>query len=69
LFYQIDMYLPYEAQLETDLKFLPIVPMDDNTRAMLAYAASSEGRARIGQARLELQMGKGIPSRPAISMT
>jgi hypothetical protein len=35
------------TQTQTDFEFLPVVPIDDDTRAMLAYAASSEGRARI----------------------
>jgi hypothetical protein len=45
---------------QTQTEFLPIIPIDDDTRAMLAYAASPEGRARIEQARRELQEGKGI---------
>ncbi len=45
---------------QTDIEFLPIIPIDDDTRAMLAYAASPEGRARIKQARQELEDGKGI---------
>jgi hypothetical protein len=49
-----------KAQTQTDIQFLPIIPIDDDTRAMLAYAASPEGRARIEQARRELQEGKGI---------
>ncbi len=49
-----------KAQTQTDIEFLPIIPIDDDTRAMLAYAASPEGRARIEQARRELQEGKGI---------
>jgi hypothetical protein len=48
------------AQTQTEFEFLPIIPIDDDTRAMLAYAASSEGRAHIEQARQELQEGKGI---------
>jgi hypothetical protein len=48
------------AQTQTEFEFLPIMPIDDDTRAMLAYAASPEGRARIEQARRELQEGKGI---------
>ena len=48
------------AQTQTDFEFLPVIPIDDGTRAMLAYAASPEGRARIDQARRELQEGKGI---------
>jgi hypothetical protein len=49
-----------KAQTQTDFELLPVVPIDDDTRAMLAYAASSQGRARIEQARRELQEGKGI---------
>jgi hypothetical protein len=49
-----------KAQTRADFEFLPIVPIDDDTRAMLAYAASPEGRAHIEQARRELQEGKGI---------
>ena len=48
------------AQIQTDFEFLPVVPIDDDTRAMLTYAASPEGRAHIEQARRELQEGKGI---------
>jgi hypothetical protein len=47
-------------QTQADIEFLPIIPIDDDTRAMLAYAASPEGRARIEQARQELEEGKGI---------
>lgn len=49
-----------KAQTQTDFEFLPVVPIDDDTRAMLAYAASMDGRAHIEQARRELQEGKGI---------
>jgi hypothetical protein len=49
-----------KAQTKPDFAFLPVVPIDDDTRAMLAYAASQEGRARIEQARRELQEGEGI---------
>ena len=49
-----------KAQTQTDFEFLPVVPIDDDTRAMLAYAASPEGRSHIEQARRELQEGKGI---------
>ena len=45
---------------QTQTEFLPIIPIDDDTRAMLAYAASMDGRAHIEQARRELQEGKGI---------
>jgi hypothetical protein len=49
-----------KAQTQTDFEFLPVVPIDDDTRAMLAYAASPEGRSHIERARRELQEGKGI---------
>src|SRR5439155_7032149 len=52
--------LTVKAQTQTDFEFLPVVPIDDDTRAMLAYAASPQGRAHIEQARRELQDGKGI---------
>ena len=45
---------------QTQTEFLPIIPIDDDTRAMLAYAASPEGRSHIERARRELQEGKGI---------
>jgi hypothetical protein len=35
-----------KALTQTDFEFLPVVPIDDDTRAMLAYAASPEGAAR-----------------------
>ncbi len=53
-----------KVQTRADFEFLPIVPIDDDTRAMLAYAASSEGRSHIEQARQELQEGKGIVITP-----
>ncbi len=37
-----------------------VVPVDDETRAMLNYAASAEGRAKIERAHQELREGKGI---------
>jgi len=37
-----------------------VVPVNDETRAMLNYAASPEGRAKIERARQELREGKGI---------
>jgi hypothetical protein len=49
-----------KVQTRADFEFLPIIPIDDDTRAMLAYAASSAGRAHIEQARQELQEGNGI---------
>ena len=53
-----------KARTQTDVEFLPVVPIDDDTRAMLAYAASPQGRAHIEQARRELQEGKGIVVTP-----
>jgi hypothetical protein len=52
------------ALTQTNIEFLPVVPIDDDTSAMLAYVASPEGRARIEQARRELQEGKGIVVTP-----
>jgi hypothetical protein len=54
----------YNALMATQSKFIPlvpiVVPVDDETRAMLNYAASTEGRTEIEQARKELRDGKGI---------
>ena len=55
-----------KAQTQTDFEFLPVVPIDDDTRAMLAYAASPEGHSHIERACRELQEGKGISSHPII---
>lgn len=41
-----------------------VVPVDDATRAVLNYAASPEGRARIDKARQEIRDGKGITVGP-----
>jgi hypothetical protein len=38
----------------------PIVPLNDETRAMLDYASSPEGRAKIEKGRQEIRGGKGI---------
>ena len=38
----------------------PIVPIDDETRAMIDYAASPEGRVKIDRAREEIRAGKGV---------
>jgi hypothetical protein len=44
---------------------LPVViPVDDETRAMLNYAASPEGRARIDKARQEIRDGKFVTVGP-----
>ena len=56
--------LTVKAQIQTDFELLPVVPIDDDIRAMLAYAASMDGRAHIEQARRELQEGKGIVATP-----
>jgi hypothetical protein len=42
----------------------PIVPVNDETRAMLDYAASPEGSAKIEKARQEIRDGKGIAVTP-----
>jgi hypothetical protein len=38
----------------------PIIPINDETRAMLDYASSPEGRAKIEKGRQEIREGKGI---------
>jgi tRNA G37 N-methylase TrmD len=38
----------------------PIVPLNDETRAMLDYASSPDGRAKIEKGRQEIRDGKGI---------
>jgi hypothetical protein len=42
------------------IEIVPILPMDAETSAMLSYAGSSQGRARIEKARQELRDGKRI---------
>ena len=37
-----------------------IVPLNDETRAMLDYASSPDGRAKIEKGRQEIREGKGI---------
>ena len=49
-----------KARSNTEIEFIPVIPVDDNTRAMLAYAESPAGRARIEKARQEFRDGKGI---------
>jgi hypothetical protein len=49
--------------MKTDIKSTslpPIIPIDDETRAMLDYASSPEGRAKIEKGRQEIREGKGI---------
>jgi hypothetical protein len=48
-----------------EIEIVPIVPMDAETSAMLSYAGSPQGRARIEKARQELRDGKGIVVTPA----
>ncbi len=43
-----------------------IVPVDDETRAMLAYANSPEGKAKIENARQEFRDGKGVEVTPQL---
>jgi hypothetical protein len=50
---------------QTEIEIVPIVPMDAETSAMLSYAGSPQGRARIEKARQELRDGKGIIVTPA----
>jgi hypothetical protein len=42
------------------IEIVPIRPIDTETSAMLSYAGSPQGRARIEKARQELRDGKGI---------
>ena len=42
----------------------PIVPLNDETRAMLDYASSTEGRTKIEKGRQEIRDGKGIAVTP-----
>jgi hypothetical protein len=49
--------------MKTDIKSIslpPIIPLNDETRAMLDYASSPEGRAKIQKGRQEIRDGKGI---------
>jgi hypothetical protein len=49
--------------MKTDIKspsLPPIIPIDDETRAMLDYASSPEGRAKIENGRQEIRKGNGI---------
>ena len=49
--------------MKTDIKSTslpPIIPIDDEARAMLDYASSPEGRAKIEKGRQEIREGKGI---------
>jgi hypothetical protein len=49
-----------KAHTKSEVEFVPVVPVDASTRAMLDYAESPDGRAKIEKARLELRDGKGI---------
>ena len=48
----------------SEIEIVPIVPMDAETSAMLGYAGSPQGRARIEKARQEIRDGKGIVVTP-----
>ena len=48
----------------SEIEFVPVIPVDDGTRAMLAYVESAEGYARIEKARHELRNGEGIVVTP-----
>lgn len=41
-----------------------VIPVDEETRALLNYAASAEGRAHIDKARQEIRDGKFITVTP-----
>jgi hypothetical protein len=43
-----------------------VVPVDDETRAMLDYADSPEGRTKIENARQEFRESKGIEVTPQL---
>jgi hypothetical protein len=51
-----------KVQTRADFEFLPIVPIDDDTRAMLAYAASPEGHSHIEQARQNCKKARASSS-------
>ena len=53
-----------KARSHSEVEFIPVIPVDDGTRAMLAYADSPAGRTRIEKARQELRDGKGIAITP-----
>jgi hypothetical protein len=42
----------------------PVIPIDNETHAMLDYADSAEARAKFEHARQELRDGKGIDPTP-----
>jgi hypothetical protein len=48
------------SQTKTDHVPPSIVPIDDETHAMLDYAESAEARSKFEQARHELRNGEGI---------
>jgi hypothetical protein len=52
------------AKIKSDIEFVPVVPIDDETSSMLAYAANPIGRARIEKARQELREAQGISIGP-----
>ncbi len=55
--------------METQIKsksLPPIIPINDETRAMLDYASSPEGRAKIENGRREIREGKGILGTPGL---
>ena len=47
------------------IEIVPILHVDAETSAMMRYAESEQGRARIENARHELRDGKGILVTPA----
>ena len=63
LFWVISSIVLYYAHMEMKTQsssFPPIIPANDETRAMLDYASSREGRAKIENARQEIRAGNGI---------
>ena len=61
---EYDILFSMKAPNQADINFVSIVAVDDATTAMLAYAESPEGRAKIMKARRELADGEGIVITP-----
>jgi hypothetical protein len=49
-----------KAEPKAELDLISVIPVNEKTRAVLAYADRSEGRAKIEKARQEIRDGKGI---------
>jgi hypothetical protein len=58
----------FEKLKQVDIKSTslpPIIPIDDESRAMLDYASSHEGRAKIEKGRQEIRGGRASSDRLA----